>query len=125
MSWTTFIKNLFGIETAEGETTNGTGKPAARYQNLSGADFKKQLKASDNPVLLDVRTAGEYQQGSLPKAKNIDYLSPTFAKKIQNLDKSATYFLYCRSGSRSAQACKLMQKQGFEVRNLSGGIGAY
>jgi rhodanese-related sulfurtransferase len=56
---------------------------------------------------------------------HLDYLSPSFAKNIQKLDKAATYFVFCRSGNRSAQACRLMHQNGFDVRNLSGGIGAF
>ncbi|MEZ4894411.1 MAG: rhodanese-like domain-containing protein [Saprospiraceae bacterium] len=75
-------------------------------------------------MLLDVRTPAEFAQGAIPGA-NIDFLSPSFAGKIKNLDKDVTYFLYCRSGARSAQAGKQMNKLGFDVRNLSGGIGAF
>jgi rhodanese-related sulfurtransferase len=122
MSLNAFIKNLFGTGEA---TETATADMKNRNENLSGANFKKQLEACDNAVLLDVRTAGEYAQGSIPGAKNIDFMSPAFVQKIQNLDKEATYFLYCLSGNRSGQACKLMHKQGFDVRNLSGGIGAF
>ena len=125
MAWNSFIKDLFGGNDNDTIMEEVEGAPRARYENLSGSAFKKQLEASSKPVLLDVRTAREYANGSIKGAKNIDYLSPGFAQKVQNFDKDATYFLFCLSGNRSGQACKMMHKQGFDVRNLSGGIGAF
>lgn len=98
---------------------------ASNTFDLSGADFKQQLKDTPNAVLLDVRTPGEFKSGNLPKALNIDIMSAGFSTQIEKLDKSKTYFVYCRSGNRSGQACRIMQQAGFEVRNLSGGIGAF
>lgn len=126
MAFSSFLKNLFGgaeEDVAVGEMTENDGK--ARNENLSGSAFKKQLQAAPNAVLLDVRTAGEFSSGSIPGAINIDFLSPGFAKAAGQLDREATYFLFCRSGNRSGQACKTMHRMGFDVRNLSGGIGAY
>ena len=126
MAWTSFFKKLFGTETNNTATDLTTAADSAhRNENLSGKAFKKQLEDSKKAVLLDVRTAGEFGQGSLSKARNVDYMSASFAQKIEKMDKNATYFLFCRSGNRSGQACKLMHKQGFDVRNLSGGIGSF
>ncbi|MBL7809598.1 MAG: rhodanese-like domain-containing protein [Saprospiraceae bacterium] len=123
MSWDSFLKNIFGG--AEETETEVATEGGPRNENLSGRAFKQQLQETENAVLLDVRTAGEYAGGTIPGAKNIDYLSPAFMQKVEKLDKNATYFLFCRSGNRSGQACKMMLKMGFNVRNLSGGIGAY
>lgn len=123
MAWTSFLKNLIGGESSDTEVLEDNG--AARNENLSGRAFKQQLEDAENAVLLDVRTAGEYAGGSIKGAKNIDFLSPIFGKKVEGLSKDATYFVFCRSGNRSAQACKTMHKMGFNVRNLSGGIGAF
>jgi rhodanese-related sulfurtransferase len=126
MAWTSFLKNLIGgdkTEVAELDNTADTG--AARNENLSGRAFKKQLEEADNAILLDVRTAGEFSGGTIPGSKNIDFLSPSFATKAKTLNKDATYFVFCRSGNRSGQACKMMYNMGFNVRNLSGGIGAF
>jgi len=130
MAWNSFIKNLFGTDDTTDVATDTATDTATtgiknRNENLSGRNFKKQLEESGSGILLDVRTSGEYGQGSIPGAKNIDYMSPVFAKKTEKLDKDVTYFLFCRSGNRSGQACKLMHKQGFDVRNLSGGIDSF
>ncbi|MBO7180215.1 MAG: rhodanese-like domain-containing protein, partial [Bacteroidales bacterium] len=43
-------------------------------------------------------------------------------KGLQGLDKSKTYYLYCRSGRRSNQAANRMLKEGFKVFDMKGGI---
>lgn len=123
MAWNSFLKNLFGDDNNSAVSTETEGGP--RNENLSGRAFKKQLEEAENAVLLDVRTPGEYSGGTIPKARNSDFFSPVFANTVQKLDKNATYFVFCRSGNRSAQACRLMHQMGFDVRNLSGGIGAF
>ena len=127
MAWNSFLKNLFGKDDSDlathSENTPEEGAP--RNENLSGRAFKKQLAEAVNPVLLDVRTAGEFSGGTITGSKNMDFLSPTFGKKVAQLDKDATYFVFCRSGNRSGQACKMMHQLGLDVRNLSGGIGAF
>ena len=43
--------------------------------------------------------------------------------EIENIDKSKKYYVYCRSGARSGQACQVMNSIGInETNNLSGGI---
>ncbi|HEX6227020.1 MAG TPA: rhodanese-like domain-containing protein [Chryseolinea sp.] len=101
--------------------TSGTNA----YKSLNGKEFKEEYLRSPHPVLLDVRTAAEFATGSIANAKNFDALSVNFKKQLDSLDKSKNYFLFCRSGSRSGQACSLMAEKGFNVYNLKGGIGAW
>ncbi len=95
------------------------------YKSFGGKEFKEEYTKRKQPVLIDVRTAGEFASGSINNAKNIDIMSPDFQKKISGLDKNKNYFLFCRSGNRSDQACSIMAKQGFNVYNLKGGISAW
>jgi rhodanese-related sulfurtransferase len=123
-----FLKNLFGTGGAAQAAEmpeNSTFHPSPQFDNLPGPLFKKALEADPQAVLLDVRTPMEVKMGALPGAQNLDFMGHNFAQKVAALDKSKTYFVYCRSGNRSAQACKLMYQMGFDVRNLLGGIGAY
>ena len=71
---------------------------------------------TDNPkfILLDVRTPQEFSTGHIKGALNINFSAPDFASKIDELDKSATYLVYCKVGGRSSKAMKLMQEKGFK-----------
>ena len=95
------------------------------YKSLNGQEFKGEYNKSKQAVLIDVRTAAEFASGSIAKANNIDYMSPDFNKKVRALDKGKDYFVFCLSGNRSAQACRMMAEQGFNVYNLKGGVGAW
>jgi len=90
-------------------------------QNLPVESFEKKLQENSNAFLLDVRTAGEFGGGHLPKATNIDFRSPDFANKIKELPKDKPVFVYCLSGGRSAQAAEILRKEGFQVTELQGG----
>ena len=126
MAWNSFLKNLLGGEANEAVVLDSAADHGmARNENLTGRAFKKQLEETTKAVLLDVRTPGEFSGGTIPGALNMDFFSPGFANKVKQLDQEATYFVFCRSGNRSGQACKMMHQLGFDVRNLSGGIGAY
>lgn len=93
-------------------------------ENLSQQDWKTKLASTDDAVILDVRTPGEWSEGIIPNAQKIDFLdSDNFVGNIEKLDKNKTYFVYCRSGNRSGQSCQLMDQLGFKVSyNLLGGM---
>jgi len=91
-------------------------------ENLDSREFEQKLNEHRNAVLLDVRTAAEFRRERIPNAINIDITSGGFQTKIATLDKTKTYFVYCRSGGRSGHACSVMSNEGLTVFNLSGGI---
>ena len=90
---------------------------------LAPQAFINQAKADTTSILLDVRTSKEYSEGHLAGAQQLDYLNPeAFDAGLSKLDKSHTYYIYCRSGKRSHGACLKMKKQGFKVYDMEGGI---
>ncbi len=90
-------------------------------QNLEVETFEKSLSATQNALLLDVRTSGEYGGGHLPKAVNIDFRSPDFTTLVKKLPKDKPVFVYCLSGGRSAQAAEILRREGYQVSELKGG----
>lgn len=88
------------------------------------AELQEQTLES---VILDVRTEEEFESGYIKGALNMDIRGgPDFLASIESLDKSKSYFLYCRSGARSGQACQLMSQMGFSaLYNLDGGVLAW
>ena len=80
----------------------------------------------EDAIVLDVRENKEYQGGHILNSVHIPQSS--LAKRITELEKykNKPIIVGCRSGSRSAFACGLLKKQGFEnVYNLSGGVMAW
>ena len=92
--------------------------------DLTQAEWTRRLKGDTNAVILDVRTQQEVEDGYIPGALNIDIFGgQAFLDAIDALDKSKTYYVYCRSGNRSGQACALMSTRGFDnCLNLMGGM---
>ncbi|SFF11915.1 rhodanese-like domain-containing protein [Flavobacterium xueshanense] len=92
--------------------------------NLTQEDWVSQFEADENAVILDVRTEDEFNEGFIANAINIDiHRGQDFVTEIEALDKNKNYFVYCRSGIRSAKACEIMNQLGFEnAYNLIGGI---
>lgn len=97
-------------------------REASAPQVLAPAQFQHAMK---NGVLLDVRTPGEYADGHLAGARLIDIKSPDFDQRIAQLDKTKTYYVYCRSGGRSAAACEKLSALGIQCHQLEGGINAW
>ena len=92
--------------------------------NLSQEEWASQLAADANAAILDVRTEDEWQEGVIPGALLNDiYKGQGFIYRLKELDKSKNYYVYCKAGGRSAQACSIMSQMGFaNVYNLEGGM---
>ncbi|MGB0982067.1 MAG: rhodanese-like domain-containing protein [Winogradskyella sp.] len=92
--------------------------------DLSQKNWTKQLTEDNNSVILDVRTQDEVNLGCIPNALHIDiYKGQGFIDDISKLDKTKNYYVYCKSGGRSGQACAVMTQLGFSnAYNLIGGF---
>lgn len=92
-------------------------------KDISQQDWAQGI-TNANVVILDVRASYEFDEGHIPGAKNIDiYLGQDFINELEVLDKNKDYYVYCKSGGRSGQACAIMKQLGFtKVYNLIGGI---
>ncbi|SEQ82609.1 Rhodanese-related sulfurtransferase [Hyunsoonleella jejuensis] len=93
-------------------------------EDLTQEEWVEQLENDSNAVVLDVRTDAEVADGIIPNAIHIDiYKGQEFLDAIEVLDKSKSYYVYCRSGNRSGKACQIMEQLGFEkAYNLEGGM---
>tara|TARA_R110002111_G_scaffold5752_2_gene27150 strand:- start:506 stop:820 length:315 start_codon:yes stop_codon:yes gene_type:complete len=93
-------------------------------EDLTQEEWVEQLAQDNNAVVIDVRTEAEVADGIIPNAIHIDiYKGQEFINEIEDLDKSKNYYVYCRSGNRSGQACQIMEQLGFEKAfNLEGGM---
>lgn len=105
---------LIGLSACAGESN-------AAVTNLNVSEFANVL-ATEDVVILDVRTPAEFADGHIANAINIDAQSGNFAAEIEGLDKTKTYAVYCRSGNRSGTATQIMAEAGFsKLYNMNGG----
>ena len=97
---------------------------------VSGVTQVNTLEATrlinQDALVLDVREDKEFTAGHIPKARHIPV--GALATRISELEKFKTkpIVVNCRSGQRSARACGILKKHGFEnAVNLAGGIMAW
>ena len=88
--------------------------PATVVKRVNVDEYDK-LRANTNFVILDVRSAAEFEKGHIPGAVNLDVNGSRFAEKAAALDKSRTYLVNCAVGMRSAKACKKLETMGFKT----------
>ncbi len=80
------------------------------------------VELGEDTVIVDVRTPEEYAAGHLEGAVNVNLQSGAFEQEITDLPVDGEYVVYCRSGSRSAQAVEIMTEVGFDDVTDAGGI---
>lgn len=92
--------------------------------NLEQKEWWSQFLNDEHGIIIDVRTEDEFESGKIPGALNVDiYKGQGFIYRVEELDKSKNFYVYCAAGVRSANACGVMQQLGFEnVFNLVGGF---
>jgi hydroxyacylglutathione hydrolase len=100
-------------------------KAAAQIVQIPADELKRELETDAAGVqVIDVRRKSEWESGHIPGAlhKPLDTLEAGLA----DLDKKRPIVVHCKGGYRSAVACSLIQRAGFDnVTNLVGGLDAW
>lgn len=93
-----------------------------KIRSYNVEQFAKQIK-SEKIILVDVRTAKEYNEGHIPQADcNIDVLKSNFIYHAHRLlPRNRTIALYCKGGVRSKRAAKQLMEYGYKVFDLDKG----
>ncbi len=81
------------------------------------------LLDTTKPFVLDVRRKTEFAEGHIAGATNIAHTR--LLSRLAEVPKDRPILVNCRSGARSARACSLLQRHGYEVTNLAGGMLAW
>lgn len=116
---------------SEKAATTSTNETAAAQQTQKGsvgnvqAEELKQQIGNENVIILDVRTPEELQRGIVEGAVNIDFYSSDFKSKALELDASKEVYIICHSGRRSASAASILAENGYNVKNVLGGMSAW
>ncbi|MES2593127.1 MAG: rhodanese-like domain-containing protein [Bacteroidota bacterium] len=94
--------------------------------NLSALRFKAITDNNKDGMIIDLRTTEEMNKGYIKNAVQLDFLAKDAEQKIDKLDKNKTYYVYCASGRRSAEAAEYMHQHGFKrVYNLEKGFSEW
>jgi adenylyltransferase/sulfurtransferase len=101
--------------------TSQTSGAAVSDWEITPVDLKKKMDAGENPFILDVREANEYQINRIPGSVLIPL--GELPRRYQELPKDREIVTQCKMGGRSAKAQDFLKSVGFtNVKNLRGGI---
>jgi rhodanese-related sulfurtransferase len=94
----------------------------ANFESIDAKQAIHLLENDDNVTLLDVRTIQEYKSGHLRDATLIPLQELSKNLSMLKQDKNKKIIIYCRTGSRSVSASRILEENGFTPLNVKGGI---
>ena len=102
-----------------------TSETSGSYKTISSKEAQQMIEDNKDALILDVRTAAEYESGHIPNAVNLSN-EDIQAGKVDSLkDKSQLIMVYCRSGNRSRQAAQKLAELGYTNVVDFGGIQSW
>ena len=99
------------------------GAPEAKEQDMTVEELRQWRDEHRPHLLIDVREPGEHAASRIEGAQLIPLRE--LQSNVKKLPKDQPIVVHCQSGGRSAVAVALLKVQGFDARNLSGGIKAW
>lgn len=89
-------------------------------KEISTSEVKERLENGETLHLIDVRETEEVALGMIPGCVHIPLGEIT--ERTSELNKANSYILICQAGGRSAMAGQYLEKEGFDVTNMVGGM---
>ncbi len=97
-----------------------------KIEKLEAQEFSNKMTELRVYNIVDVRTPKEFDQASIPRAKNIDINASNFEEELDKLERIKPLLIYCKSGGRSAKAVEKAKEMGFErIIELDGGMESW
>jgi rhodanese-related sulfurtransferase len=104
----------------------GSAKDPVNFAGMVAADILRgdmplsHWSSVDDSFLLDVRNPPELEVESVPGAVNIPL--PQLRTRLGELPRDREILVICRSAQRAYYATRILLQNGFNARNLSGGM---
>jgi queuine tRNA-ribosyltransferase len=102
----------------------------AKIDTVSSEPLIRQTTVADLPaefgpsaLLLDVREDDEWQRGHAAAAQHI--AMGEVPGRLDEIDRSATLYVICKAGGRSAKVAQFLARDGFDPINVDGGMLAW
>ncbi len=97
---------------------------SAQIEQVSVAEMNQRLNKDGNLQFIDVRRAGEYENGHAPQTVNLTLSN--LEKLAEKLDASRPIYVICQGGYRSSAGTSILERKGFrKIYNVSGGTSAW
>lgn len=91
-----------------------------RCRNIGNQELQEMMDSRKDFLLLDVRTPQENAAQAIEGSCLIPVQE--LGHRLHELPRDREIVVYCRVGNRSAYACAFLAEQGYQVKNLEGGI---
>lgn len=92
---------------------------------ITAEELKEKMDKNEEINLVDVRDTFEANISDF-KTETISIPLDDLSSRLSELDKGNEYVVYCRSGSRSKNAVKILEENGFKkAKSLQGGINGW
>ncbi|QHQ59914.1 rhodanese-like domain-containing protein [Anaerocolumna sedimenticola] len=92
------------------------------FETIRAKDVENYI-GSNNVLIVDLRESNEYNRAHIPSAINIPYMD--FENRKNALPFDQLLILYCDRGNLSLLLARELSKDGYQVKNIYGGIRAY
>lgn len=89
-------------------------------KEITAKELEQKLVAGEKINIIDVREDEEVAMGIIPGAKHIPL--GQIPERLDKIDKKEHYYMVCRSGGRSGNACQFLTQYGYNVTNMAGGM---
>lgn len=94
---------------------------ATNFKSVKANEFNLLMQSGDY-VILDIRTAKEFDEGHIENAVNLDFYSKNFDQLVLNYKKNSI-MIYSRSSGQSQQAITRLISLGFKnIIELENGL---
>lgn len=116
MSKNNFINLYSSSEGKAGWVQAGGNVVASGFYRVDTQQMKKLLdenKNNQNFVILDVSPEPAFAKAHIEGAVSLPANNPSFESKVQQLDKTKTYLIYCMGGRWTPEAVSVMQRYNF------------
>jgi glyoxylase-like metal-dependent hydrolase (beta-lactamase superfamily II) len=101
------------------------GLETSTVEQITVEELSRRMEAETGLQVLDVRRAGEYASGHVPRAASTP-LAQDLADKVSALDPARPTAVVCAGGYRSSAATSLLAPRGFRrLYNVTGGTSAW
>ncbi|MGK0501044.1 MAG: hydroxyacylglutathione hydrolase [Oceanicoccus sp.] len=94
--------------------------------DIQADELMARIFNNNAPLILDVRSVAEYQQGHVPTAVHLPFSNHRKLLSEMQLSTDQEIILYCEKGPRAIKVVNYLQQQGFfELRQLTGHMSAW
>jgi rhodanese-related sulfurtransferase len=98
----------------------------SEFITITPQEVLELMKKYPEIHILDIRPHVDFEREHVPGAENLDYDGHHFQSKVDKLDKSKPYIIYCKSGVRGGYFMEKMRESGFiGAYNILGGFVAW